>query len=158
MRKLTEKGFMEGYLRSLSTNNTSSVYKLIKEIPDNPRLIVPLAYYAYLINLPEETAKKSQILSDEIVKIKNGQEEHEIQKIKNTYHYAAGKKEREDHLKQLMHKKLLVTMSEKGITTYKVYKTLNLDPSNTNSFIKHCDCSRIKIDSVRAMLKYVESV
>lgn len=45
MRRLTEKGFMEGYLQSLFLNNTFSVNKLIKELPDNPRLIVPLERY-----------------------------------------------------------------------------------------------------------------
>lgn len=158
MRKLTEKGFMEGYLQSLSLNNTASVNKLIKELPDNPRLLVPLAYYAYIIELPEKTAKKSLALSSEIERIRTGQDQAEIQKLLNTYKYAAGKKSREDNLKKLMHKKLLVMLSEKGITTYKVYKALNLDPSNTNRFIKHCDCSRINIDSVRLMIKYVEEI
>lgn len=158
MRKLTEKGFMEGYLQSLSLNNTSSVNKLIKELPNNPRLLVPLAYYAHIIGLPEKTANKSSALASEIEKIKTGQEQAEIQKLLNTYKYAAGKKSREDHLKRLMHKKLLEKMAEKGITTYKVYKALNLDPSNTNRFVKHCDCSRINIDSVRKMVKYVEEI
>ena len=70
----------------------------------------------------------------------------------------AGEKVREDRLKTLMHKKLLSIMSEKGITTYKIYKSLNLDPSNTNRFIKHCDCSRINIDTVRIIVKFVEEL
>ena len=71
---------------------------------------------------------------------------------------AAGKKVREDRLKTLIHKKLLSMMSEKGITTYKIYKSLNLDPSNTNRFVKHCDCSRINIDTVRIIVKFVEEL
>ena len=158
MRRLTEKGFMEGYLQSLSLNNTSSVSKLIKELPDNPRLIVPLAYYAYIIDLPEKTVNKSQVLANELAMIKAGQKQAEIQKLLNTYQYAAGKKVREDRLKTLMHKKLLSIMSEKGITTYKIYKSLNLDPSNTNRFVKHCDCSRINIDTVRMIVKFAEEL
>ena len=49
-------------------------------------------------------------------------------------------------------------MSEKGITTYKIYKSLNLDPSNTNRFVKHCDCSRINIDTVRMIVKFAEEL
>ena len=156
MRKLTEKGFLEKYLQSLSLNNTSSINKLMKELPDNPRIIVPLAYYAYIMDLPEKTIKKNQILSQEVDAIRLGKRLHEIKKLKHTYEYASGRKNREDNLKRLMHKKLLLIMSEKGITNYRLYKSLGLDPSNTNSFIKNCNCDRVNIDTVRLMIKYAE--
>jgi len=156
MRHLTEKGFMEKYLKELSLSDTSSVYKLIKEIPDNPRILVPLAYYVSGLDTREKFCKKSEALANEVERVLDGTDDSEIDRLLSTYEYLAGKKTREDNLKKLMHKKICQLLAEKKVTTYRMYTDLSLDPSNTNKYIKDCDCDRISIESVRQLLQYLQ--
>ena len=46
MRQLTFNGYLEKYVRSLSSNNTSSIFKLAAETLTNHRLREPLFLYA----------------------------------------------------------------------------------------------------------------
>ena len=157
MRKLTLKGFLEQYLIELSLGKTSSYHKLMKEIPNNPRIVFPLSYYVYIRNIPETKYSKSEIVSDMVNDIKMGRQETEIEKLLNTFDYYAGQKDREDNIKRLMHGKIIKTMNESHLSTYKISKDLNLDTSNTNSFIKNCDCSRLSLDNVRTIYSYLRA-
>lgn len=158
MRQLTKIGFMKIYLKELSISNTSSIYKLIKEIPENPKIIVPLAYYVSMLNNKEKYCKKNELLDDTVRDLFEDVKNDELDKIQTTYQYASQKKEREDYLKKLMHRKIIMLMNEKNITKYKIYTKLSLDPSNTNKFLKDCDCDRISIENVRLILDYVKNI
>ena len=65
------------------------------------------------------------------------------------------KKQNEDKVKALMQKKIVEVQREKGITNYRIYKALNLNPGNVNAFLKNGDTGKIGLNTARRMLKYV---
>ena len=54
-----------------------------------------------------------------------------------------------------MQKKIVEMKKEKGITNYRIYKALNLNPGNVNSFLKNGDTGKVGLNTARRMLKYV---
>ena len=60
MRRLTHEGFLEKYICELSGLNTSSVSKTLKVLPDNPRILEPLALYAVMTNVSYNIISKNK--------------------------------------------------------------------------------------------------
>ena len=55
----------------------------------------------------------------------------------------------------MMFQRIAQLQQEKEITNYAVYKALNLNPGNTNAFLKNGDVSKLSLDTVRRILEYV---
>lgn len=61
----------------------------------------------------------------------------------------------DNKLKKLMQKRIVELKTEKGISNYRIYKALNLNPGNVNAFLKNADVSKVGLNTVRKMLAYV---
>lgn len=156
MRQLTIKGFLKQYMTGLSLSGTGSITKLYREKEKNSRVLFPIAYYLYLTGEMTSFCNSHPDISVEIEMIQRGAREQEIQKILRSYSYLIEKKKREDHLKELMFKKIIEIKEEKHISTYRIYTDLNLDPSNTTQYIKNCNVDRLTKDTTAKILTYVE--
>lgn len=56
-----------------------------------------------------------------------------------------------------MQKKIVDVQMKKGITNYRIYKALNLNPGNVNAFLKNADTSKVGLDTVRNILVFVNN-
>ena len=58
-------------------------------------------------------------------------------------------------IKALMQKQIVERQTEKGITNYRIYKNLNLNPGNVNAFLRNGDVSKVGLDTARNILSFV---
>lgn len=163
MRQLTLKGYLENYLIELSYSNTASVSKLLKELPNNPRLKEPLVVYAVLTNTSSRICMRDKAFYQEYqtVKINFSQLRYisrNYEKLLTSYDYAINKKKNDDDTKTKMRNRILIIQSEKQITNYRIYTDLGLNPSNVNYFLKHGNCDKLHIDTVRKIWRYLEAI
>lgn len=162
MRQLTLKGYLENYLIELSYSGTASVSKLIKELPRNPRLREPLIIYAIESETSTKICKRDIGFYEEYVKVKACSDVRTLsrnyEKVIDSYNYARNKKSNDDELKGKMHTRIIFMQQEKQISNYRIYKELNLNASNVNYFLKHGDCGKLSIDTVRRIWRYLEDI
>ena len=81
----------------------------------------------------------------------------EYKTIYDNFVYMRDRNHKEDSIKALMHAKIVERQSQKGITNYRVYKALNLNPGNINAYLKNCDTSKVSLDTVRNVLAFVNA-
>lgn len=163
MRKLTLKGYLETYLINLSYSNTSSVSKLIKELPNNPRLKEPLVVYSILTETTERICMKNREFYSEYEYVKNNYSNlrtlsRNYEKLLKSFEYASNKKINDDDTKQKMRERILFIQRDKNISNYRIYTDLKLNAGNVNSFLKHGQCNKLHIDTVRKIWKHVEAI
>lgn len=162
MRETTFKGFLKLYLRELSIENTNSIYKLAKEAETvNPRLRGPLFLYA------SETGKLDRLMNaakgtglyDEYLRIidMNGNLPYDYTKVVNSFQSISKRKTSEDELKNIIRDKVLDAQRNNNISNYRIYKNLNLNPGNINSWLKNNDSSKVGLKTAKRVLEYVSA-
>ena len=174
MRQLTFKSFLSNYLRTLSSQDTSAPFRLAKEIDVQPRLLAPLCLYAMLkldghqlerfcrqypkINAEflEHTflQKSPETLPAELERLSDMDP---YRKCWNSYISVRDQKLHELHTKQLMAVKISALQQQYGISNYRVYTSLKLNPGNINAYLTHADASKVSLNTARRMLDYVRS-
>ena len=174
MRELTFTGYLEQYVRSLSKNNTNSIYKLAREVAENPRLREPLFLYAFSVGKTDLLLRASAsypICSQytELSKrytwesLVNALEEVDMQlswdyiKVYKSYCSRRDKYKTDSDTKALMHKEIRFLQARKRVSNYRLYTDLCLSPSNANAFLKNGYINRFNIKDVERMLDYLEA-
>lgn len=167
MRELTFKGFLKQYVKDLSYQHTNNIYKLVQEAEErNPRLYEPLVLYATLNNKTSELEKaisNHSVLKKDLLKslplksIEYDKLPDNYAKVYSSYLSAKNRSVNDAHTKQLMHNKIQRLKTEKDITNYKIYRDLNLNHGNFNSFMKNKDPSKVSLDTLRNVIDYLES-
>lgn len=175
MRELTFKGFLTKYVRQLSTQETNSLYKLVPEAnADNPRLKEPLLLYAACSQKQEvllSAAKKlplyseyhsvlSQYSAEDLLELLASEAPNlpfEYHKVWRTYLNRKNKVQADDHTKELMRQKVRRLQEISGVSNYRIYTDLKLNPGNLNAWLKHGKSDKVSLDIARKTLRYVES-
>lgn len=176
MRELTFKGFLTQYVRRLSRQDTNSLYRLAAEAAgDNPRLREPLLLYALfagkqgvlLMAAKDETLRGhyaglvSRYSAEEMAVLLEqgspllGEEYH---KVWRSYLSRKNRVQADNHTKALMRKKVKRLQEKNGVTNYRIYTDLNLNPGNLNAWLKHGNGEKVSLDTARLTLRYVESI
>lgn len=163
MRELSFKGYLEQQLCELSDYNGKSLYKFAKIAERNARLKDVLCLYLHFYvseKLTSQLTKKFVYLSD--CKSLTAQTSEQLAQTQSGYktiyeNYLNRKnsKQNNDKLKALMQKRIVELKKEKGITNYRIYKTLSLNSGNVNTFLKKGDVSKVSLDTARRILAYV---
>lgn len=173
MRELTFKGFLTQYVRSLSALETNSLYKLASEAgTDNPRLKEPLLLFAVCSEKQEvllhaaknapfypEYQRLSQYSAEKFTELlASGSQElpAEYHKVWRTYQNRKNRVQADGHTKELMRQKIKRLQEKSGVTNYRIYTDLKLNPGNLNAWLKHGNCGKVSLDTARKTLKYVE--
>lgn len=165
MRKLTMIGFLSKYVRELSDADTLNVHKLYSIVQDgNYRLKEPLFLYCYYNKKADvltrylNAADRDEFLA--AVKAVEGGALTELPpnyvKVFKAYEYQCNKHNNETRVKMLMTKKITRLQAEKGVTSYRVYTDLRINPGNYDSFVKGRDYSKLSLDKGREILDYLE--
>ncbi len=173
MRELTFKGFLSKYLKNLSKNKTLSINKLVKEAKKNLRIKEPLLLYALYSGKGDLllTAAKDGPFYNEYKNLlsKYGEEDfmkaseensqelpREYLKVRNSYLSQKNRHRGDDETKELMRKKIKRLQKAHGVTNYRIYADLKLNPGNFNAWIKNGTEDKISLKTARTVLEYME--
>ena len=152
MRELTFKGYLQQQLCELSDCNSKSLYKFARLAERNARLKSVLCLYLVNFvpdNLKKQLCKRFSYVAIECERLSGVPLEQE------NYLNRKKTKANEDKIKALMQKRIGELQKEKGITNYRIYKSLNLNPGNVNAFLKNGDVSKIGLNTARKILEFV---
>lgn len=164
MRKLTFKGYLEQQLCEMSGYKSKSLYKFAKSSADNARLKNVLCLYLNNYtneNLKMKIQRKYPYISDECKRTadKNtaGFDDSlsEYRTIYENYLYKRDLKSSENKIIMLMQKQINLIKQEKGISNYRIYKSLRLNPGNINAFLSNGDVTKVGLNTARAILSFV---
>ena len=171
MRKLTFKGFLTQYVKSLSETGTLDVEKLAMEAgKTNARLREPLILYAVVTG-------KSRRLEDKLASMTGGEKMlHELhavsedclteqlqsgllpenyQKVWSSFLAAQGAPRKEAELKVSMRNKILQLQKDKSCSNYRIYRDLKLNPGNINNWLKNGDSRKVSYKTAVQIMDYV---
>ena len=164
MRELTFKGYLEQQLCELSDCQSKSLYKFARLAENNARLKDVLCLYLSIYveeKLKDQLTKKYSYLSKNCERLYGKVPEQfddtlsEYKTIYDNYLNKKNAKNNDDMLKERMQKRIVELKDEKGISNYRIYKELNLNPGNVNAFLKNADVSKVGLNTVRRMLAFV---
>ena len=175
MRELTFRGFLTQYVRQLSEQETNSLYKLAAEAgSSNPRLREPLLLYAVysqkqdvLLLATKDTALRERYSRlvlrytmeemTELLEQESPLLESEYHKVWRSYQSRKNRGQADNHTKELMRKKVKRLQERNGVTNYRIYTDLKLNPGNLNAWLKHGDSDKVSLETARRTLRYVEA-
>ena len=175
MRQLTFRGFLRRYLKVLSGKNGVNLRTLLSSAEsDNLRLREPLLLYMMatdkkeqfleFANGKEELSEMAAVAStynwqnlEHALEVRDENLPIQLQKVYDSYLVKRDWKKGENHSKSLMWNRITKLQQEKSISNYRIYKDLNLNPGNTNAYLKHGDPSKLSLDTVRKALNYLEA-
>lgn len=166
MREITFKGYLERQMCELSDCKSKSLYKFARLAENNARLKDVLClYFSFYVNdkLKNQLTKKYKYLSEECRKLSKKSPEDiddslsEYKTVYTNYLNQKNSMESTNKIKLLMWKRIVELKTEKGISNYQIYKSLNLNSGNVNAFLKNADVSKVGLDTVRRMLSYLNN-
>lgn len=175
MRALTFSGFLAQYVKQLAAEETNSLYKLAAEAgSNNPRLREPLLLYAVYTqkekvllqatkepNLRMEYQRMVTLYSADMMTEMFEQASPELpaeyHKVWRSYQSRRNRGQVDEHTKELMRLKVKRLQAQKGVTNYRIYTDLKLNPGNLNAWLKHGDGDKVSLETARRTLRYVEN-
>lgn len=175
MRALTFSGFLAQYVKQLAAEETNSLYKLAAEAcSNNPRLREPLLLYAVYTqkekvllqatkepNLRMEYQRMVTLYSadmmTELFEQASPELPAEYHKVWRSYQSRRNRGQVDEHTKELMRLKVKRLQAQKGVTNYRIYTDLKLNPGNLNAWLKHGDAEKVSLETARRILRYVEN-
>jgi hypothetical protein len=176
MSKLTFLGWLKMELMRMSGNKTISIHKLaILAQEDNSRLAEPLLAYAMEMDTVVRLVSyiKSSQLQEEywyvlgicdgksIVSLNRKQADKlpwSYKKLLVNWRAAEGKPQRVEQSKRMRLDRSLQLMQEKGVSNVQIYRSLGLNPGNTNAYLKHRDTSKLSLDNATRIMKYLYAI
>lgn len=174
MRELSFAGFLKQYVRELSYGDTCSLYALAREAAhDNPRLREPLLLYALFsgkadvlraaVKDPTLKAQYDAVLSHYdretmalTLEADNAGLPEAYRKVWRSYQNRKNRRAWDDETKALMRERILFLQKELGVSNYRLYTDLKLNPGNMNAWLKHGTSEKIALATARRTLQYLE--
>lgn len=175
MRDLTFRGYLTQYVRQLAAEETNSLYKLAAEAcSSNARLREPLFLYAVysqkekvLLQATKEPTLYMEYkrmvelytadMMTELFEQASPLLPAEYHKVWRSYQSRKNRGLADEHTKELMRQKVKRLQEKKGVTTYRIYTDLKLNPGNLNAWLKHGDGDKVSLETARRALRYLES-
>lgn len=175
MRKLTFKGYLQKYVKSLSLSGTNDIKRLAEEVPKNYRLAEPLVLYALSVNKRNRLLQVAtdphlknlihyfpeQLSWDDILLAFVNNEKNypsEIRKVYSSYISQRDRQKANSHTKALMLERSRQLQQEKRVTTYRIYTDLKLNHGNVNAYLKNGDINKVGLEVAEKVLDYLRSV
>jgi len=178
MRKMSFKSFLLKYAQELTGSTTTSLKKLLDlSLNNHARAFEPIALLFFLRgkgssvwDQTENTSHKESVqylldrVTDESSLINLLAEESigkdfliRYKKVYQAYLSYVNKLDTDREASLLMREKMLTIMRSKGMSNYRVYTDLSLNPGNVNAFLKNGDASKISRKTARKMLEFVQT-
>ena len=164
MRKQQFVNFLKDYLQDISGLKTCNIHKLAKEMKKNYRIRDSLILYCALSG-DSRRALLNRFTNNKYKEVMNNLnrdnflndefKEYEFRKIWNSYQNKIKVVEYDNYIKENARLTILKSMKEKGITNYRVYKDLNLNPGNINDYLTNNNVKKVSVATVKAIANYV---
>ena len=157
MRQQTFLGYIKWYLRDVSALNTLSVRKLAEESKRNLRIRDALALYCVFTDKTDAFTRYTGISLENLNPsnyLEADPRQFSFAKILESYRAKKTAPEVDADTKARMRANILAMMDEKGITNYRLYTDLGLNPGNANAFLKHGDTKKMSMGNVKRMFFY----
>ncbi len=176
MRELTFVGFLSRYVRDLSMSGTNSISKLAREAAnDNFRLREPLLLYALFSDNSAllQSSMDNETLNKQFSSILNQYSKAQMlqalkqndlslpaayRKVWRSYLARKNRKETDAQTKELFRQRILFMQKEKGLSNYRIYKTLGLNSGNINDWLKNGAGEKVSLATARKAYEYVQSM
>ena len=164
MREQLFMNFLQDYLQDVSGLETCNIHKLANEMKKNYRIRDSLILYCALSGDNRKNIlnrftnnKYKEVMSNlnENNFLSDDYEEYEFRKIWNSYQNKIKIVEYDNYIKENARLTILKSMKEKGITNYRVYKDLNLNPGNINDYLTNNNLKKVSVATVKAIANYV---
>ena len=170
MRELTFAGFLKKYVRELSYCGGNNIYKQAMEAGSvNARLREPLFLYAAFsgkAGILRRAARKAgwetycgdlwERSAEEISDALNaGAMPAEYMKVWRSYNVKKNRHEADNESKELMRQRILELQKQSGVSNYRLYSDLKLNPGNLNAWLKNGQCDKVSLATARAVLQYL---
>ena len=175
MRELTFVGFLSRYVRDLSMSGTNSISKLAREADrENLRFREPLLLYALFsdnsallqksIKNDMQKARYDAILEQyskeqmlQALKENDPDLPAEYRKVWRSYLAQKNRKETDAQTKELIRQRILSMQKEKGVSNYRIYKTLGLNPGNINDWLKNGAGEKVSLAVARKAFEFMQN-
>ena len=164
MRKLSFNSYLEQYLKDISGDVSLSVSKLVKKAKKNYRIVDPLILYCAFTDRRELFNKRSKNKYKELIDsltidnfLSDEYQNYNFSKIWDSYQHRVNVMDYNNVIKSRIRLNIIKTMQKKGITNYRVYTDLKLNPGNINAFLTNADTSKASLDLVKRIFNYVNS-
>lgn len=171
---LTFLGFLRQYVKELSGESTLSIKRLASCCGDFPKLREPLFLYAVFSGqlqtlrsaLQAESNESLQKLCDDfgdIVTLDMLQQKNEILpermcRVWTSYVAIRDRTATENHLKELMRQRILLSLSNKKVPVRQICKDLKLNQSDVSLWLNHGNPSAISYEKAERMLDYLTEI
>jgi len=173
MSRLTFPGWLKLELQRMSGLKTISIHKLaILAQEENSRLAEPLLLYAietdavprlmsYIKDrqIRQEYRNILDECGDTSILELNEEEKESLpwsyRKLLNNWRAAEGRAQHIENSKRMRLERSLQLMKEKDISNAQVYQALDLNPGNTNAYLKHQDTSKLSLENATRIMKYL---
>lgn len=162
MRQLSFNAFLEQYILYVSRYNTLNVHKLVKESKSNYRLLDSLVLYCALNNKKDLLNKYTHDFYKDDIKdldyhnfLDDKYSNYEFRKIWRSYQNKVDRNHIDLDTKSKIRNKTLCTMKDKGVTNYRVYTDLNLNPGNVNAYLSKGDCTKVSLATAMKINEFV---
>jgi len=175
MRRLTFKGYLESYVRSLAGENTLALPRLAELCRSEPRLAEPLLLWAtasgnstrllgLLGDCPDlrleletlvdmhGTGSLSTVLASEDPRLRP-----EYSKVWRSYVVRRDAPKRDAQLKADVRTRVLALESSKAVSRYRMAKDLGLNPGNLHAYLTQGNVSKLSLDRVAELVEYLEA-
>ncbi|MDA3936293.1 MAG: hypothetical protein PF636_05440 [Actinomycetota bacterium] len=173
MRHLTLTGFLESYVRALG-GGTLALPKLVERSRSEPRLVEPLLLWAVTTDRADRLEGLLEDWDDlrrELGQLRALQEagslesalaaetpelRAEYSKAWRSYVVRRDAATRDAELRLEARKRVLSLETQKDVTRYRMAKDLGINPGNLHAFLAQGDPTKLSLDKVAALLKYLE--
>ena len=164
MRTQSFVSYLEDYLRGVSGVDSLSIHKLAKLSTKQYRVLSPLMLYCVFSNKKDlfnrytknkyehdvDTLNENNFLDEEY-------RDYDFHKIWNSYQNKINVFEYDADTKSMVRNRITALMKEKGITNYRVYTDLKLNPGNVNDFLTNGNVKKVSLDLTKKIFNYVYS-
>jgi hypothetical protein len=173
MSRITLKGWLKIELARLAGQDTASIHRLATLAKNhNSRIYEPLLVYAletgaanrlmaYLDNGERKEEYRAVVGicgNRSILELKEPEVARlpwSYQKLLHTWRSVEQKAERIERSKRMRLDKTRELMKEKNVSNAQIYRALNLNPGNTNAYLKHGDISKLSIENTTRVMRYL---
>ena len=164
MRQQLFINYLKEYLQDVSGFQTANIHKLADASKKNLRIRDCLILYCALSNTQKILNQFTNNKYEDVLKRLNEYNflsdefsDFEFKKIYTSYQHKINVTEYSDITKEKAHDNIVRMMNEKGISNYRVYKDLNLNPGNINDYLTNKNVKKVSLQTVKQIYNYVSS-
>ena len=162
MREQHFINYLKFYLQDVSGLKSINIHKLVLKMKKNYRIRDSLILYSALSDkrkvLNQYTNNKYECVLNKLTQdnfLSNEFDDYEFKKIYTSYTRKIKYYEYSNITKTKAHENIIKIMGEKGISNYRVYKDLKLNPGNINDYLTNGNVKKVSRNTVKTIFNYV---